>query len=329
MRLCNFTDVELKQDEWSLSKPTFGVEGQLKVVGLVGRNISHKTCLLECSICKEDFELFGEGYFKSDKFSLLNGSIPCGCANKPHWNNEQYYTLCSRKAESLGYEFLGFKGNWKGAKTKVILSCDIHGEWDTSSIDKLRNGRGCPICKLDTISKSITKSDEIMVNSFLISGSFHPDTKFWRSEKLNSRGHRVYWFMSCPECGEVGESLSGDLQKGQRSCACSKQRQQEAYINFITDNEVPICIKFGVAVNSSRRVLQQNSKTHLDIKQFAVYKFKDVYSCKLAEKECKDKLDTAVISKGDMPDGWTETTWVYNLDRVVEIYERNGGVKID
>jgi hypothetical protein len=28
-----------------------------------------------------------------------------------------------------------------------------------------------------------------------------------------------------------------------------------------------------------------------------------------------------------MPDGYTETTWVYNLDKIVEIYERNGGLK--
>jgi hypothetical protein len=27
-----------------------------------------------------------------------------------------------------------------------------------------------------------------------------------------------------------------------------------------------------------------------------------------------------------MRDGWSETTWVYNLERIIEIYERNGGI---
>ena len=39
-------------------------------------------------------------------------------------------------------------------------------------------------------------------------------------------------------------------------------------------------------------------------------------------------LDTGVVLKRDMPDGWTETTWSYNIGKVKSIYERNGGVLV-
>ena len=29
-----------------------------------------------------------------------------------------------------------------------------------------------------------------------------------------------------------------------------------------------------------------------------------------------------------MPDGWTETTYPYNIDKIIEIYEKHGGVRI-
>ena len=44
--------------------------------------------------------------------------------------------------------------------------------------------------------------------------------------------------------------------------------------------------------------------------------------------ECKKELDTGVVLKRDMPDGYSETTWAYNIGKVKDIYERNGGVLV-
>jgi len=71
----------LQQDEWSLSKPRFGEEGQLEVVGWSGRNKGgHKLYILECNKCSQDGELFREGYFRSLKGHLVKGAVPCGWA---------------------------------------------------------------------------------------------------------------------------------------------------------------------------------------------------------------------------------------------------------
>lgn len=103
----------LQQDEWSLTAPRFGEEQQLEVVGWSGKtrgNRGNKYYILKCSVCSVDSELFGGGYFKSKKCHLLVGSLPCGCASNPHWNENQYRTICTRKAQELGYTFLGFDG---------------------------------------------------------------------------------------------------------------------------------------------------------------------------------------------------------------------------
>jgi len=63
----------LKQDEWSLTAPKFGSEGQLTVVGWSGKTNGNKFYILKCGACSEDPELFAGGYFISLKGGLLRG----------------------------------------------------------------------------------------------------------------------------------------------------------------------------------------------------------------------------------------------------------------
>lgn len=319
----------LQQDEWSREAPTFGKEGQLTIVGWSGRDGGNKFYILKCSKCSKYSELFGKGYFKSLKGGLLRGIIPCGCSRKHHWSIEQYIILCSRKAEELGYTFLGFEGVWKGRNTKIKMLCEKHGEWNTTSIHNLLHiMNGCKRCGIESSIEFNTKSDDLMIQSFQDSGAFHPDTKFWRSERKNSEGYKKYWYMSCPECGETGESTSVGLQRGHIPCGCSIHRQQECYINWVIENEYPIAIKFGIANNSNIRIKQQSYKSTYTLKQHSIHIFPSVSDCKKAERDCRQELECGVVLKRDMRDGYTETTWVYNLEKIIEIYERNGGVLI-
>lgn len=318
----------LQQDEWSLASPIFGDDGQLGVVGWSGRNgWSVKYYIVKCSKCTQDSELFGEGYFKSLKDNLLRGKVPCGCSKRPLWSKEQFVIRCYRKSNELGYSFLGFVGEWKGQKTKIRMLCVKHGEWNSGTIHSLVGDEaGCLGCAIDVVSEARTKPDDIMVTSFISTGGFADGTKFWRTDRKDSQGYKPYWGVDCPECGGKGETRGSNLQKGCRPCACSMHRQQEAYINWITDNhDMAIAIKFGVANNSRRRVGQQNAKSPYNIKQHSVYMFPDIASCKKAERECLQELECGVLLKRDFPDGYTETTWVYNLEKIIQIYERNGG----
>ena len=333
MNLEDVVDPEygLQQDEWSLTRPKFGKEGQLEVVGWSGKQKGPKLYILKCSECSIDVELFGEGYFKSRKDKLVKGQLPCGCARSPRWSKEQFSVLCSRKAKELGYTFLGFVGEWKGQATKIKMLCEKHEEWGSGIIHSLiTSGCGCPECRWDVVAKAAKKPDDVMIESFFASGAFHPETKFWRSDREDRQGTKRCWFMSCPECGETGESFGSNLQNGSRSCACSPMRQQEAYINWLVDDHgITIALKFGIANNSSQRINIQNSTSAYTIEQHSVYRFPDVASCKKAERECKQELECGVVLKRDMPDGYTETTWTYNLEKIEEIYKRNGGDMVE
>jgi hypothetical protein len=319
----------LKQDEWSLTAPTFGKEGQLQVVGWSGHGGGKKFYILRCSRCSQDPELFGEGYFRSGKSALMVDGVPCGCAFNTKWSKEQHSIRCSRKSKELGYTFLGFEGEWMGAFTKLKMLCNTHGLWFSGTIAKLCNrATGCPGCMADETGKRASKPDDVMIASFFASGAFNPETKFWRSDRKSKAGFRNYWYMSCPECETTGESFVGDLQLGCRPCGCSPHQQKEAYVNYILDGDVPLAIKFGVARDSKRRVIKQNRLSIYEVRQFLVYKFPSVQSCKDAERVCKKELETGIIPKQELPDGYTETTYIYNLDKIKQIYMEYGGVEI-
>lgn len=251
----------IQQDEWSITQPTFGDSGQLKVVGWCGRRATKKLYILKCMECSKDPELFGEGYFVSIKNSLINiKAIPCGCAVYPKWSKEQYELLCIRKATEVTCDFIGFTGEWNGAYTTAEFYCAVHDKWE-STISNFTN----------------------------------------------------YQRLGCPRC---------------HTRAIGSQKQ--AYINWVVDqNNCVVAVKFGISGNSRKRVKQQNSKSIFKIIPFVLFSFPDEISCRRAEKQCKATLETSIVLKSDMADGYTEATHSYNLIEILNISKEYGGVKIE
>lgn len=322
-------EYEVEQDTWSKEFPNFGASKQLSVLGWIpSLTTSCKYYLVQCSVCSQDTELFGEALYKITKGNLLKGRMPCGCSKRTKWSREQFAVLCSRKAKELGHTFIDFTGEWKGQDTKIKMLCEKHGEWSSGVINSLiNNNTSCPGCKSDITAKRSVKPDEVMIQSFFASGAFHPDTKFWRSERKTKSGTKRYWNVYCPDCKEQGESQDSNLQVGNRPCACSPQRQQQCYINILNDNGTTVAIKFGIANNSLLRLKQQEALSIFSMEQYAVYKFDSIASCKKAERECKQELQCGIVSKADMRDGSSETTAASNLQAIIDIYKRNGGVE--
>lgn len=319
-------DKPLQQNKWTLTNPTVGDLNQLEVLGWFDKVGQNKIYLLRCNICMLDPELFGEGYFKTQKDSLKR-AIPCGCAHSPRWSEEQRVVQCKRQSQRNGHTFNGFCEKFNGSFTKVLQTCQIHGEWDTATVATLVNSKqSCPSCHFDRLALNNYKPDNIMIASFFDSGAFHPETVFKRSTKKTSSGNVAYWDVFCPECGSGGTSPHGNLQQGCRPCLCGRMRQTYAYIHILHDStEFPVALKFGIARSLKRRLKEQQTKSKLVIKEYGVWEFTSVEQCREAERECKQTLVSGIISKEDMRDGYTETTHLYNLEIIIEIYERHGG----
>lgn len=307
----------------------FGKGSQLKVVGWSGKIYSRKRYILFCSLCAEDPELFGEGYFRSVKCDLKVGKLPCGCS--PHKKTEeQCVILCTRAATKLGHKFIYWAEPFKGVYTKCELECIDHGTWKSTGMYSLvTNGHSCPSCAYDKTAKRFSKTDEEMIAGFLSTGAFSEGTLFSRSQKLNKRGYPSYWCVKCSRCSFEYESDYSNLRAGKLGCKCSNRDFDQCYINLITDSSVPIALKFGVSKNSHSRVASQNRSSTFKIENFGIWSFSNRTACIKAEHECFSTLDCGILSKVEMPDGWTETTHVYNLEKIIQIYEKNGGVRMN
>ena len=131
----NFSDFgvkdesELEQDKFSLSRPTFGKDNQLTVIGWKGKSGDIKYYIVKCSECSKDPELFGDGIFKASKIVLTKGIISCGCSRCHKWTETQYIIRIKRLCNEKGYIFKGFAENFKGSQTKLSLECPTHGHF--------------------------------------------------------------------------------------------------------------------------------------------------------------------------------------------------------
>lgn len=130
----------------------------------------------------------------------------------------------------------------------------------------------------------------------------------------------------CKSHGEQKGTANNLLNIGQGCPQCANKNQQQAYINYIYDEQDIICaLKFGIANNSNRRIKEQNSRNVFTMKQGQVWHFPTVKQCKDAEKRCKRVLHTEAVSKYAMPDGYTETAELSCMASIQNIYKLYGG----
>lgn len=318
------------EDDFIGSK--FGDLEQLTVIGWFGElACTNKKYTVECSICKQDPELFGDGRFLITKNKVYSGRIPCGCSKSPKLTKEQYKVLCRRKANELGFEFLSFSGNWNGQKTKMNMFCENHGCWSTTSISSLlHRGNGCTECGDIRTREAKKNDDDVVIERFLNTGAFHPETKFWRSSRESVEGSHPYWFVDCPACGEVVESKLTHLYKGSLPCLCGSNKQKISYIvQFSKDGEK--FLKFGISSNLKKRL--RNLKRSVGSAKFEkllrVFEYKDKNSCWKSETECLQNLECGIVGKDVLSSGYTETTSIENLNKIIEIFTNNGGVEVE
>ena len=90
-----------------------------------------------------------------------------------------------------------------------------------------------------------------------------------------------------------------------------------------------MAVKFGIANNAIIRNRQQNRTSVYPVKGCGVWEFETKGDCVSAERECKQTLECGILTKEEMPDGWSETVDVKDLEKIISIYEKHGGVRIE
>lgn len=132
---------------------------KMKVVGWdgVSKSGTAKKYDVYCAECAKDAELFKSAIFKQPKGEFIKGQIACGCAVSPRWSKEQYEILIKRKCKKLNYDFIGWNDTIYDNNSKIILKCNDHLSWDSTTINNFLNKPiNCPLC-----SKNGFKSNKL------------------------------------------------------------------------------------------------------------------------------------------------------------------------
>lgn len=280
---------------------------------------THATLVVSCDICKQDSELFRHGLFTTTKSELDRGRFPCGCAQSSSWEIWQTEVKIKRKLSGTLQSLVSIVTT--GDKPRCVLECSIHGVLESKDIHSvLKLGGICNYCASLSRSAFHTKSDDSHIEGFMMTDKFSDGTTFTREKEY-------YWTVNCPTCRETYKSFIGNLKAGKIGCKCSTHNQQFSYLNILYDGSVPLCLKFGITNNPKYRIYQQSVKTNYKIDSLGVWKFPTVSSCKESERRVINSCRTGVLERREMRDGWTETTSLSELDKIMKIYEDNGGVR--
>lgn len=305
--------MEYKEDHLSgkIFAETLTVLGWTRMLGC------KRKYLIRCSVCAEDQELFADGTFETSKESLDRGYKPCGCGNAYRYTEVQYKILMQRKSQELGVVFNGWTEPFHGGQTKCEMSCE-EGNWTPTIANFLHR---------ETIKFNrgkARKDDHEIIKKFFDTGLFHEDTIFSRYRLYN----KWYWKVECPVCGESGVSQSQHLQRGCRPCACGNYKQKFSYIHGIYDGDNIVAIKFGITRSKDLRIKYQARKTAYEIRSLGVWEYPDKHNCVSAERACLARFVCGILNKEEFGDGWTETTFPFNIVDIIEVYESYGGVKL-
>lgn len=287
-----------------------------------------KTEVYKCKHCSEDKELFGIGYFMRcvDRRQVF---ISCGCNKLYKWNEQQNIIRINRLCEKRGIKFKGWADDYKGNKTKMVLSCDDHGDWSTCTLANFLKGRSCPSCAIDRRNKSKVKEDkEQKVRDLCDKEGYTLLTPVTKSSMNKDRITLV-----CDKKCEPYEVTIKNFMKGRRCPSCKGKNQHFLYVNAIRtyEGETLPFFKIGIAVNVDNRISSQNNRNNFVIEPVYVFEFKDSISCKAAEQFIKQNYIKGEfpLSKEVFPDGHTE---VISSDREFDIYDtviEFGGIEID
>lgn len=271
------------------------------------------------------------GDFETSVGSVLLGSgcTKCGRdrARESSCKSGAFYEAeAKRNAAEKGLEVIGIADH-SGHRSVFLVRCK-HGVFPASFRGLRHWGSSCKECKTEKLRTSAHKTSDYKIVHNSIFACERIGLSFLKvcERTQNIRDQKVLVF--CPMHGEM-EVNYFNLHRLCTGCPlCAGKNQQQAYVHQVRDRDIPVALKLGIAKDWARRLRHLNNKNLFQMENLGVWEFDTVNSCKTAERECKQTLNTGVLSAREMKDGWTETVSVLDLEKVISIYEKHGGKRI-
>lgn len=131
------------------------------------------------------------------------------------------------------WKVIGWYGEWKGNTTKLICECSVHGEWRSTNISNAKTGNGCTRCKVEGFKQRFLIPDSAHIAEFNKASPDNVPRKYYRSDRLDSRGFPTFWIYECSKCSHdsfvkagvcsgLFEDTTTHLKEGGLACRCAK-----------------------------------------------------------------------------------------------------------
>lgn len=202
---------------------------------------------VHCSVCSNDCELFPEKEMLISKNNLNQGKYPCRCSSGWKPSNYQYKVMVLRFAKQNKDEILDFDED-----SNIKVRTKGFKDWRVSANEYLNGKRSLGEAMSNKIT-NLRKPDNVYIDRFMGGGSFLEGTRFWRSDKRDSRGYYSYWNYICPLCSQdeyvennlcsgIFTGALSTLSAGSLACRCSQnfkwsQQQREYQLKKILTSE--------------------------------------------------------------------------------------------
>ncbi|QOE32525.1 hypothetical protein CPT_Muenster_353 [Klebsiella phage Muenster] len=290
--------------------------------------------------CIEKNYNFKPFIYIGSKETMLN--LICHCGNE--WCTTSYNSFisgnkgcpeCGKKSDSLklsqekaeegvkakciqkNYTYKSFV--YVNNKTRIPVKCHCGNEWNPTYNDFVDGDYGCRKC---AGTKKITQEEaEYNIKQKCLERNYS-------FQSFNYVNNKTGVPLIC-HCGHEWKSAYNDFITGNRGCPkCAGKEQHYSYIHLVLDpsNDSILGLKYGIETIKNNRHKKQNRLSYYTIKPYFTFYFESSEDCKKAEKQCK-KIFKPIFTKEELPDGYTETTIEDNLDKIISIYEKWGGIK--
>jgi hypothetical protein len=262
------------------------------------------------------------GEFIQEANAHVRGHGCKGCANK-HSADIKSKTKeafiqqsIERFADRFGYDSVDYiNGN-----TPVKLLCKEHNfVFEVAPSNHLRvNGKGgCRLCRKDNSANSLLKGRQYYIDKIEAALKDNIIVKEYPSEIKNHDSITATCLLHGDFRIRVGNIVRG---KSCPSCAnygFKNNKPATFYILKITEN----VIKFGITSDINRRLYQIRRKSCFDIKILHEFIFTEGKIAKQIESSIKtdSSIVKSVVNRCDMGCGFNETTYIYNLPKIIEI----------
>lgn len=236
-----------------------------------------------------------------------------------------------KKAENAGEKFLEkarlvhgntidfTKTKYITAKDKSIFICPIHGEWEARP-DNILHGKGCPGCRRQKIVESNKQKSLQASKRFPIQAAeIHQDKYDYSKSKYSSVHEQVE--IICHEHGSFWQSPANHLsgQNGCPDCSVFGYRTSKPgwlYLQTLNDE----FIKIGITNHTPERRMKEHKKnSSLEHKIVGKWYFDDGTIPLSIETKIKRSFKCGVVSSFVMEDGHSETMYISELPKVLEM----------